>query len=212
MATLTELRDAVREELQETGVTTGLWSNDELDRWFQEANDDITRQARIEAAPYALATVADTESYALPDDLGSLRRVELKVDTASWLVLAPVRVDQRIPQNTSGIPSHKGSPAGYFIWNDRLYLTPVPDGVYELVLWYTKKGNTLSAAVEPIIPDEFHWILKLYVAARAKRKIDDPAYTTYASDYQAAVSDMRSKLARYRRPGGRFKQVLDTGR
>lgn len=210
MATRGELITEIRDELQEP--TDGLWSNAELRRWLQEANDFVTRQARIDAAPHTgITTVANQESYTLPADVAEIRRVDLKTDTSSWVELARARIDDRIPQPVSGTVVHKGAPSGYHVWNDKLYLTPPPDAAYDLVVWYYRTGNTLAADSDsPIIPAEFHWILKLYVWARAKRKVDDPAYQTYVSDFNAAVSGMKRAL-RARKQAGRFRQVRDTG-
>lgn len=202
----------VRTELQETGTTSGSWDDGEIKRWLQQANDEVTRDYRLEVlAPQTFATVLGQESYALAADALDTRRVELQQDSTTWLQLQRATVDERMPQPATTISTGAGRPSKYYVWADNIFFIPAPDAVYTIQVWYYKKANTLALVTDvPVISSEFHYILELYAVARGKRKYDDPAFQTYLNDYEAERVLMKKKL-RDRRTAGRFDRIIQTG-
>jgi len=191
---LLELRTAVRDELVE--ATPGFWTDDELDRWINDANRDLTEVAQIPGGPYTFNTAAGTASYDPPSDFLKVRRLE--VDDA---MLIPLSLDRRM--------SGSGTPAFYYVYDGKIYLVPTPDAVLGATLWYYKAASTLFADSDtPIIPEQFHRLIVVYAVGQAKRKADDPGYATYVQDYIAGRLDMQQKRSDEGQ-AERFSVVLD---
>lgn len=203
MSTLAQLITAVRDEVSEP--TAGFWSDAEITRWINRANYDLAAVAGIESATSGTITTIDgTESYTTPTGFGLVEQVEW-VDpnnSDTFLLLTPMAVENRV--------DGKGQPTGFFILGDLLFLTPKPDAAYTLRVWFYKAGVTLTLTTDtPIIPSRYHDLLTLFAVSQAKRKADDPAYTTYLSDYISGRNGMVAYL-RQKGQGNRFSQVIDT--
>lgn len=184
--TLGEMVAAVREELLEP--SEGFWKDDEIKRWINRAAKDLARAANIEVGPDTLPVVAGQESYPLPDDFSSMRRIEAySLDGDLVAKLMPIQIDHR----TAG----KGTPRYYYVWKGLLHLDPIPDSDLNLVLWYHRaQPDLVDDSDTPIIPEEFHELCVLFAVSQAKRKAGDPAYETYAIDYSNGRLDMIQKL------------------
>lgn len=201
MTTLAQLRTAVRDEISEP--TPGFWSNAEIDRWLNRANYDLADAAAVESSTSStVTTVSGTASYALPTGFGQVQQVEFvdPSDATAFRLLQPFDISERIDQ--------VGEPEGYYILGGLLFISPTPDAVYSIKLWYYKAGVTLALDADvPIIPSKYHDLLTLFAVSQAKRKADDPAYVTYLDDYVAGRNGMIEFL-RNKGQGNRFGQVV----
>ena len=206
MSTLLQLRTGVRSEISEP--TPGFVSEAEINDWLNFANSDLTIAAGIEAtSSQSIATVNGTESYPLASDVGLVEQVELvnNADPTTFTILSPISLSDRV--------DGKGSPVGWYVIGSNLYLAPLPDAAYTLRVWYSRVGVTLVADSDtPIIPSQYHILLKLYAISQAKRKGDDPAYQTYLQDYVAGrggmIEYLRNRGASVHR---RIVDLYDTG-
>lgn len=184
MTTLAAMETEVRDEINE--ATAGFWTSAEIKRWLNRGNRDLTRAYRLAADSAQSITTADgTEFYALASDFGAPAKVEIvdTSDSTSWASLRRIHPKERI--------DGKGEPAGYYIKGARIYLSPIPDGVYTVRVWYYRDAPTLtSSSDEPIIPSEFHDLIVDFAIARAKQKDDDPAYQTYDERYEKGKREM----------------------
>lgn len=176
-----ELIQAIRDELLEP--VEGFWTNAELLRWINEYNHELTKAALVEADPYSFAV--SPGGTALPSDCWKIFRVEVD----------GYRV---FPANLEHRTDSTGFPAYYYVLNNKLYFIPEPDGDYTGEIWYYRKATDLISDTDtPIFPAEYHYLIVLGVVGQAKRKRNDPAYTTYMDDYDAGkvlmMQDMREK-------------------
>lgn len=181
MSTLDQMTANVREELQEP--TAGLWSDAELKRWLNRGAKALAREAQLQATT-TITTAADDESYALPADFGYAERVEIETEVGSgeFRRLVALTIQDRTTDT--------GEPIGWTVWNGEMWFFPVPDGVYSIKVFYHRQQVTLGDADTPIISDEYHPVIELFAVAMAKRKTDDPAYATYASDFEAGRAQL----------------------
>lgn len=192
--TLQEIIKAVRDELLEP--TPGFWSDEEITRWINEANNELTEKAKVEAAPYTFTTTANTSNYSLPSDLYQIKLIKINDNK-----IYPASIDVL---NSSVI----GFPIYYVVFNNQLYFYPIPDDTYTVRLYYYKKANQLVNTTDvPVLPERYHYLLKLYAISQAKRKADDPAYIVYYNDYLSGKNDMIQNSKIYQID--RFKVVLD---
>ncbi|HEX7022642.1 MAG TPA: hypothetical protein VF171_07280 [Trueperaceae bacterium] len=184
----------------------GFWTDDELNRWLDEADQDLTEAAQVEAGPFGFSVEAGVEDYALPADFLYARRVEV-----GGVRLRPGRIDDRRLPSIEDLLSFPatGSPDTYFIYAGRLHLSPVPAAGAQGSLWYYRGSLGLADDMaEPAIPARYHRLHILYAVAQAKRKADDPAYATYTADYTAGRLAMMQEL-RDRGEAERFAVVRD---
>ena len=192
--TLQEIIKAVRDELLEP--TPGFWSDEEITRLINEANNELTEKAKVEAAPYTFTTTANTSNYSLPSDLYQIKLIKINDNK-----IYPASIDVL---NSSVI----GFPIYYVVFNNQLYFYPIPDDTYTVRLYYYKKANQLVNTTDvPVLPERYHYLLKLYAISQAKRKADDPAYIVYYNDYLSGKNDMIQNSKIYQID--RFKVVLD---
>ena len=201
MSTLVTIRTNVRTEIQEP--TAAFWTDSEINRFINEACDDLVEAARVEVGPSTITAVAGTESYALPVDFGRTRFVERETNVGSGLY-TPLRAAELADRR-----SEKSIPSGYFIFNGNIYLTPTPDNAYKIRVWYYAAHVTLvNDSDTPTFPARFHRLAELFTVGQCKRKASDPAYSTYISDYSVGRSDMLLKLAMRSQAQG-FEVVRD---
>ena len=202
MSTLSQLVTATRDELSEP--TADFWTDTEIKRWINRANYDLADVAGIESATSSTITTADgTESYSTPTGFGLIEQVEFvdTDDSTNFFVMSPISIEDKIDGHAQ--------PETYYLLGDKIFVSPVPDGVYTLRLWYYKAGVTLSADGDtPIIPAKYHDLLTLFAVSQAKRKADDPAWLTYLEDYVAGRNGMVEYL-RNKGQGNRFQHVID---
>lgn len=201
MSNLGQIRANVRTEILEP--TAGFWTDSEINRFINEACDDLTEAARVEAGPQSITLVAGTDNYALAADFGRTRYVERETNVGSGLY-TPLR-----PAELADRRSEKAIPTAYFIYAGRIYIVPTPDAAYGLRVWYYAAATTLALDTDtPTFPARFHRLAELFAVAQCKRKQNDPAYTTYIADYASGRADMVAKLAMRSQANG-FMVVRD---
>lgn len=194
-----------RKELIETGTTSGQWDDTEIAEFLQEANERLTDISEMEDVDTAV-TVAGQEHVAYPAALGKILGVwaRLQGTTGAFMKLRRAAVDERFPDQANGTAG-RDEPNAYFIFEDKIYLTPVPDKVYDLNLFgYRKASNfvTGGGTTVPIFDTDFHHLCRTYAVARCKQKVDDPGYTGYDAQYLAGETGLLAKLSKQRNTEG----------
>lgn len=197
MTTLATLRTTARTELQE--AVAGFWADSELTLWVNEANGELIDAAAVDATS-TLTLVANTESYSLPADFSLARRVEIQVPGASaanWMVLQPLSIDLRSPGDPLNTTTLTSTPTGWYVFNNKLYLIPIPDQSYTGTLYYFKRSALLVGDSDALVYPEgfssvtFDKAIVDYVVAKALTKRQDNAYTIYAGRYNAGLGALQ---------------------
>lgn len=194
MATRLTIETNARTELQE--ATPGFWTAAELHRWYDDANSEITVATKQEATA-TVVTVAGIESYSVPTDFYLARRIEIQSVAGSatnWINLLPYSLDLRRPGDPLNSVTLTSTPSGFYVFNNRVYFIPVPDSAYTSTLYYFKNAaqstqdSDTPSYPEGIAQQRVDTAIFLYICAQALRKRQDSAYTTYSSDYNAALA------------------------
>ena len=186
---LTSLIAAVRVELVEP--VEGFWKDADITRWINDGYAELCIAARMEAGPITLLTVAQQEAYAIAQaDFGQMRRVEREITAGTGLYqdMGVTTIDGRV--------GYVGTPGKWYVWNGNLYLIPTPDTTgLKLQYYYYKIAPTLAAGSDvPILPADYHKAIWQYAAAEAKRRADDPAFSTYQADFDNVKALMTQEL------------------
>jgi len=200
----------VRKELIETGTTSGQWDDTEIIEFLQEANEAITELAELEAIGNTV-TVAGVETVDYPSGIARVSGIWCRKSgsTENWTKLRKASVDERLPD--TGTATNRGMPSAYLIFAGKIYLLPIPDGVYDLnVFGHAAASNMVSGNVAPSFDSKFHPVLKNYAVARCKQKVDDPGYANYDANYQAGILGFRVwKLQQENHEGPRVVKIAE---
>lgn len=184
-----------RSELIETGTTAGQWTDAELQKWAQEANEQLTELQEVEMSPQTAQTVAGQEFVAYPTNMTAVFKVWLRLSgsTEPWRELRKAQVEERFPDSSTS--STRGKPISYMIWNGQIYLQPIPDQAYDLNIFGFEQANDLgptgSGSSVSLIDPIFHPLIKIYMVGRAKQKMDDAGFSNYDAQYLGGQQAMR---------------------
>ena len=176
--TVQTIIDRVRYDINEP--TASFWTDTELQQWINEAVWEINSKTRcLEKAVSNQALAEDDYDYAISGDWLSIETIihdsgtttgDSDTDEASRRLYTLKRIDIR----EFGHTRETGRPKQYAVWNDMLYVWPIPDSTQSgttLILFVvnlpTGVTSTSSAIETPAYFD--HAILN-YVKAKAYYK------------------------------------------
>jgi len=131
-----DLVDQVRTILDETGITSGKWNDTEIMRQINHAKDFYvniinTIEPTINGKTASITYVAGTELYDLPNDLDSIRRVEI---TSTKEKVEQISVDEKeVVRSTNGLIDSRPC---YYIWGRQIGLVNVAANV---TIYYLKR-------------------------------------------------------------------------
>lgn len=156
-----ELRTNMRLLLNEE--TAGFWSDADLNKCVnmacQKVNSIVSGiKEDYFTASATFVTVANTKSYNLPTDCRFVRRMEIydTSDTGKIYKVDEIKFPQTEAQGPWPYP-YTGRPIGYYLIGTHFDLHPIPDGVYNMRIYYDTRKNDLSTESDsPSIPTDFH--------------------------------------------------------
>jgi hypothetical protein len=188
--TLEDLRESSRSKADEE--QTGFIGTEALDRFINQGcrliygklvqkfeNFFIVPGTALNSGLFS--TVSGTQGYSLPATLLKLIRVEYRQSTSTndddWIKIEPLNIANDPADNLDPFYDLRGSPFGYFIAGDRLFLRPTPTQVYSVRLWFIPRFTALSAVSDtPGFPEEYHELAAEYAAAQCLRKSGEPIW------------------------------------
>lgn len=166
---LTQMRTAV---LDKVGVpaSDSFFSSSQLNTFINEA---VSAFQHEESWPWhqgteTLTTVAGTASYA-------------PLDT-NWTMTKNLYIAGFEPMILSNQPdvdyvTVQGQPVAYYVFQEKIVLSPTPDSVYSVVHQYYKNEPLLVSDTDiPLCPAEFHYALVSYAAHLALLRAGEVSY------------------------------------
>ena len=114
---------------QYTAVGDAFFSDPELYQYIWAAQLELATEALCIRRVYTASTVAAQQEYEYPTNALSIKRV-----TYDGEKLTPITFREE-DALTSPAVTVSGSPQYYAVWNDTLYLTPIPDAVGTLKIF-----------------------------------------------------------------------------
>lgn len=154
-----------------------FWSQDELFKLIYEAEMILAEEALvIEARDTTLTTVAGTRSYSVPAGFLAIKRIEV-----NGTKLQPIdfREDDTLTLNNADA-TQQGNPQFYSIWNDTIYLRPIPDAVYTVTIYGHKEAVLLTTASTTLsTPSRCHSALIDYVVGEMAAKDSNIEFGSY---------------------------------
>ncbi len=149
----------VRRQLLETIGT--FWSDAELLDLINEAELDFHNRIRLLEASATMSTQVSRANYPLPSNWLSSRALllnKLNSDgTDNWHRLQPTNLEKIVQEKVNFLSTNTDSlntPYKYFIWNKEVWLSPVPDAVYTVQMFFKCKPMPITVATESLNTDD----------------------------------------------------------
>lgn len=185
ITTYSELQTAVASHLHRTDLTATIPTFISLAEHRIFGNLDSRKQDLVTS----LATVTDQEYVNLPTDFINFRTVACAETYSTLKYQSPEQFAREFLAIESGTPNN------YTIVGDKMYLSPVPDGVYNLRCVYQAKVPALSDS------NTTNWLLTSYPAVYLYASLcesapylrDDQRIPTWESLYQRAVESVNAQ-------------------
>jgi hypothetical protein len=162
--TFSDIEEAARAQFNAIGDT--FFSTTDFENAIYQASLILAREAMCIEATYSTSTVAGTQEYSYPSNTIAIKRV-----TYDGKKLQPVnmREDDSLTLLNSGSTT-QGTPTYYFIWDDTVYLRPVPSAVGTLKIYSYNEPSQVTSASTLEVPSQFHMDIVDYILHRMYAK------------------------------------------
>ena len=193
--TLTEIEEAARAQYNGDGDT--FFNSVDFYRSIYQASQILAREALCIEAAYTTTTVASTQEYAFPSNTISIKRVTYdgrKVECIN------MRQDDMLTLQGTGAVS-TGTPQYYFVWDDTIYLRPVPAEAATLKIFSYNEASEIVAGSSIEIPTLFHMDMVEYVLSRMYAKDKDSQMAAFHRDLWDRAVGNAKRWAQKRKRG-----------
>lgn len=201
--TITQLLTSARRRYN--SVNDSFFADEELINILYDACLDFARTTLCIERVYTTSTVASQQEYSYPTSAIAIKRIQY-----NGKKLQPINMRQddsitALNQSTTAT----GDPQYYFIYNETIYLRPVPAGVGTLKIWTYNEAQELTVASTLEIPTQFHLDLVDYMASEMAAK--DLNFTTakyYLEKWERRKAEAKKWTQKKKRTDG-FASVMD---
>lgn len=186
----TEIELAARNRYNAVGDS--FWGQDELFMLIYDACLDMARECFMIETTYTTSTVASQREYAYPSNTISIKRIEYnnaKLEPISF------REDDYVLGYSQDVDS-TGTPMYYSIWDETIYLRPIPSAIGTLRIYSYNEPAVVTATSTLEIPTQFHMDIVNYVVSEMCSK--DQNYTG-AQWFQNKWNNAKLAAKRYAR-------------
>jgi hypothetical protein len=187
------MEEILRHVRRRAGDDNGLLiTQQDIADWINSAQMRIATETKILQSVYEHNLPAgDGET-----DLGVLAFSVERV-TCNGQKLTPTtlqKIDTDFPDRD--VDASQGTPTQYYIWDNTLYLHPIPDSDVVLRVWENILPSVYSgytAATTPETPREYHEAIVHFCLARAKEREEDySSAQMYDQKFESALPGMSS--------------------
>lgn len=143
----------------------------------------------------AIAVSANQNEISLPATLLKLVRVERRNTNDSnennWRKLPRLNIGNDQLNDYYPIREGRDQGFGYFLAGSKIYLRPVPQGGFDLRLWFVPKAVEMSAdSSEPNVPSEYHELIAEYGAIQCLAKSGEGIWKERMDTFNLELSNM----------------------
>lgn len=201
--TPTQIETTARNKYNAIG--DNFFSQDEILTYMYEACVELARHAQMIETTYTTSTVASQQEYSYPTNTIAIKRI-----TYDGKKLKPItfREDDSITGLNQSTTS-TGTPQYYAIWNETIYLRPIPSAVASLKIFSYNEPSALTISSTLEIPTQFHMdIVNFIVSEMASKDLNYTAADRYLQKWEKAKIEAR-KWQRRKNRGDSFSTVQD---
>lgn len=203
--TITDVITAVRRQYNAVGDS--FYSDEEIIALIYQACLDMSAECdgKLIERVYTTSTVASQQEYTYPTNTMSIKRI-----TYNGKKLDPI--DFREDDAITGLnqsTSSTGTPQYYAIFNETIYLRPIPTDVGTLKIFSFNEPAELTLTSVLEIPTQFHMNLREFVVAElAAKDSNSAAYDRFQIRWEASKKRARKWVMKRKRADS-FGQVKD---
>lgn len=203
--TTQDLVTAIRRQYNSVGDS--FFSDEEILNLIYQACLDMNAECegKLIERVYTTSTVASQQEYTYPTNTMSIKRI-----TYEGKKLTPI--DFREDDAITGLnqsTSSEGSPQYYSIFNETIYLRPIPSDVGTLKIFSFNEPASLTISSTLEIPTQFHMNLREYVLTEmAAKDSNSNAVTYYLNQWNNSKARARKWTMTRKRADG-FASVKD---
>lgn len=205
--TAQDIIDRVRYDLRETADsgTTLFWSDTEIIQWTNEAVVEIVNRTRcLESAALEIVVQANDRDYSISGNWLDIEKVEYDIGVSGVTTKKSQVYDlERAPFRMLRFNQEKeiGDPKTFSIWNDTLYVFPIPRSAQSgntLYVYRATLPSGVTTASSPIeTPAYFDPAILYYVKGKALFKEGNEANGFfYMQLFNSMVSTYRKDIMR----------------
>lgn len=153
-----EIRSLIASWLDDLNQT--YFTPDQVNTWINMAQREVQMEL-LQAGQnwYEIKVLTNTvqyqADYVFPSDFMTLQRIEVIISgtgiTENRQPLTPITINQQ-----DLVPINPGRPSNYYINKDRMTLSPTPDNIYTMRLYYSYRVADLTNDDQtPDVPEQF---------------------------------------------------------
>lgn len=201
--TPTQIETAARNRYNATGDS--FFSSAEILDLIYQACIEISVPNSLIEGIYTASTVIGQQGYSYPSTAISIKRISYEGVKLKNYTMREDDSVTGLDQSTAST----GTPTYYFIWNETIYLRPVPDSVGTLKIYTYNEPQVITATSSLEIPSQFHMGLVYYiVSAMALKDGNINVAREYDMKWQKTVIDAK-KWVRISKRADSFTNVQD---
>ncbi len=196
-----EIETAARRKYN--SVDDSFWSSEEINGLIYEGQLEMAREAINIERVYSTSTVPSQQSYAIPTNAISIKRIEYN---GAKLERISFREDDSLTNLKSNI-SDVGLPVYYFEWNELIYLRPIPQVADTLRIFTYNEPQEVTPSSTLEIPTQFHRDLVNFVVREMALKDQNMTIgNIYAAFWEKALKQAKT-WTKKRKRGDEFSVV-----
>lgn len=191
--------------LRYNAVGDTFWSSDEIQKYITDGCMELARDCLVIERTYTSTTVNGTQSYDFPTNAMAIKRV-------TWDGYKLTPIDMRDDDAITGMnmaTTDTGNPRYYWIWDNAIYLRPIPGSAATLKLWTVNFPSTVTTTSTLEIPDQFHLRLADFVNQQMAAKDQNfKGAEYYGQLWEKDKEDVKKWMRKMKRADG-FASVKD---
>ena len=189
---------------QYNAVNDSFWSQAEVMDLIYAACLELSNESDLIEDTFTTTTVAGTQTYSFPTNALKIYRVEYD---GQKLQKITQRDDDKLTLVNSNT-TEQGRPLAYWIWNNELYLRPIPDDAKQLKVFAYVQAAPIQVTSTLEIPSVFHTRITDFIlhAFTAKDK-DYTASRYYLEKWEKSKMDVKRWVQKRKRSDS-FAQVI----
>lgn len=190
---------------QYNSVGDSFFSDAELYRHVWAAQGDLAREALCIERVYTTTTVASQQEYTYPTNTIAIKRV-----TYGGVKLAPITfLQDDVLTLSNQATSATGTPQYYAIWNETLYLRPIPSTAGTLKIFSYNEPDEVVSGGSLEVPTQYHLGLADYLLWRMAAKDQNYEAANYWRQQWQERVDQAKRAHRKLKRGDSFAMVVD---
>lgn len=167
------------------GTNDPFFSSLQIQNWIWRAQQELAQRAYLIQNVYSSTTVAAQQTYTYPTQALAIRRVTVNGRKIKKITH---RDDDAITLSNAAVVT-QGWPIYYTVYNQTLYLRPIPDAsTYALQIFTYDDASPVTATSVIQVPSNFHFDIVDYVLFRMFNKDKNTDMATFHKQlWQEAV-------------------------